>query len=83
MNVNVSETTEIRIKEIASQQGEDVANVAGLLLDEKIGELGLAASKKKGLADMTDMFYGGPGDTSERASEILRAELGLSSLGRD
>lgn len=83
MNVKVSETTEIRIKEIAAQRGADVASVAGVLLDEKIGELGVVAPRQKTLADMAGIFYGGPGDTAERASEILRAEMGLSSLGRD
>lgn len=83
MNVNISETTEVKIKEIASLRGEDVADVAGLLLDEKVGELGSAPPKRKKLSDMAGMFYGGPGDTAERHSEILRAEMGLSSLGRD
>ena len=83
MNVNVSETTESRIREIASHRGEDVADVAGLLLDEKVSELAPPSPKRKKLSDMAGMFYGGPGDTAERHSEILRAEMGLSSLGRD
>ena len=58
-------------------------DVAGLLLDEKVGELTVPAAKQKKLSDMAGMFYGGPGDTAERASELLRAEMGLSSLGRD
>ncbi|MEQ1605117.1 MAG: hypothetical protein ABL999_09625 [Pyrinomonadaceae bacterium] len=83
MNVNVSEVTEIRIREIARSRGEDVADVAGSLLAEKVSELTPSAKKQKKLCDMSGMFYGGPGDTAERASEILRAEMGLSSLGRD
>jgi len=83
MNVNISEVTEIRIRELALSRGEDVADVAGSLLDEKISELAPRTKKRKKLSDMAGMFYGGPGDTAERASEILRAEMGLSSLGRD
>lgn len=83
MNINISESTETRIKEIALSRGEDVADVAGSLLAEKVGELTSINKKRKKLADMAGMFYGGPGDTAERASEILRAGMGLSSLGRD
>lgn len=83
MNVNISEVTEIRIREIALSRGEDVADVAGSLLAEKVGEITPISKKRKKLSDMAGMFYGGPGDTAERASEILRAEMGRSSLGRD
>lgn len=40
-------------------------------------------SRKRNLSDLAGMFSGGPGDTAERAPEILRAEMGISSLGRD
>lgn len=84
MDVNVSEKTENRIRQLAEGIGRDPADLAGSLLDEAVRELATTETTgRKTLSDLTGMFYGGPGDTAERASEILRAEMGLSSLGRD
>jgi hypothetical protein len=84
MDVNVSEKTENRIRELADKTGQDAADFAGSLLDEAVQDRAVTSQKgRKSLSDLTGMFYGGPGDTSERASEILRAEMGLSSLGGD
>lgn len=84
MIINVSALTETRIRELAESSGQDAADLAGSLLDEAVQNRVRTSSKgRKSLSDLTGMFYGGPDDTSERASEILRAEMGLSSLGRD
>lgn len=83
MNVHVSEKTENHIRELAESRGQDAADLAGSLLDEAVHVMNSTASdKRKTLSDLKGMFYGGPGDTAERASEILRAELGLSSQGK-
>lgn len=84
MDVNVSKAVETRIREIAKRSGQDIADLAGSLLEDAVNRVPAKRSAKgKTLSDLTGMFYGGPGDTAERASEILRAEMGLSSLGRD
>lgn len=84
MDVNVSKTTEQRIREMAKRNGQNSADLAGALLDRAVERIPASEpTKRKTLADLTGIFYGGPGDTAERASEILRAELGESSLGRD
>lgn len=84
MDVNVSKAVESRIREIAKSSGQDIADLAGSLLEDAVNRVPTSRSvKRKTLSDLTGMFYGGPGDTAERASEILRAEMGLSSLGRD
>ena len=84
MDVNVSKTTEQRIREIAKSKGQQSADLAGALLEGAVEQLSLnEPPRRKTLADLTGIFYGGPGDTAERASEILRSELGESSLGRD
>lgn len=83
MNVHVSEKTENRIRELAESRGQDAADLAGSLLDEAVHEMvSTAPDKHKALSDLTGIFYGGPGDTAERASEILRAEMGLPSQGK-
>lgn len=84
MDVNISKAAEARIREIAVSSGQDIADLAGSLLEDAVNRIPTSGSgRKKTLSDLTGMFYGGPGDTAERASEILRAEMGLSSLGRD
>ncbi len=84
MDVNISKKTEKRILEIARQKGQESADVAGALLEGAVERIPAAGQgRRKTLADLTGIFYGGPGDTAERAPEILRAELGESSLGRD
>lgn len=83
MNVHVSEKTKNRIQELAESRGQDAADLAGSLLDEAMQEMiSTVSDKRKTLSDLKGMFYGGPGDTAERASEILRAEMGLSSQGK-
>lgn len=83
MEVVISENTKSKIRQIAEQKGRSVETVAGELLDEKITEIELEKPRRKTLADLKGMFHGGPGDTAARASEILCAEMGLNSLGRE
>jgi hypothetical protein len=84
MDVNISKKTEQRILEIAKQNGQEGADVAGALLEGAVERIPSSVhGRRKTLADLTGIFYGGPGDTAAKATEILRAELGESSLGRD
>lgn len=39
MNVNISEKTELKLKEIAKKNGKDIADVAGVLLEEIVEEI--------------------------------------------
>lgn len=77
MDINLSKTAETKIRRIAKSRGRDIADVAGELLEERVLEIELDKPPQKTLADMSGMFYGGPGDTAERSSEILRAEFGV------
>lgn len=38
MNVNISEKTELKLKEIAKKNGKNIADVAGVLLEEIVEE---------------------------------------------
>jgi len=80
MEVTVSKSTQSKIRLMAKQRGRSVEDMAGELLDEKITEIEVEKPKRKTLTDLKGMFHGGPGDTAARASEILRAEMGLNSL---
>lgn len=79
MNVNVSEGTEIRLRELALKNGQDVADVAGVILEKNFNSQTVIVKKKKKLADLAGMFYGGDGHTAENASEILRSEIDKQS----
>lgn len=83
MNVNLSEKTETRLREIALQRGEDAADIAGVMIEEGLERESSKSHGRKKLSDMAGMFYGGDENTAERASEIIRAELGENSLGRN
>lgn len=83
MNINLSEKTESKLREIARQQGKDAADVAGAMIEEGIAREPHRANGRRKLSEMAGMFYGGDEDTAENASEIMRAELGESSLGRN
>lgn len=90
MNVNVSEKTELKLKEIAAQNGQDAADYAGFLLEkvinEKIKENGNfeSAGNNEPASEEEDyenpfkpfigMFSSGKTDTSERMREILYSE---------
>lgn len=75
MNVNVSEKVEIKLKDLALQDGKAVEDFAGLLLEEKTEEIIQIQTPKKRLSDLAGIFYGGDGKTSENAAEILRSEI--------
>ena len=75
MDVNVSEKTESKIRQIANERGQDAADFAGLLLEEHILVLEPKPKGRIKLSDMAGMFYGGDGNTAENASEILRAGI--------
>ena len=82
MNVNLSEKIETRLREIALQRGEDVSDLAGAMIEKGLEHESYKGKGRRKLSDMAGMFYGGHEDTAERASEIMRAELGENSLGR-
>jgi hypothetical protein len=42
-----------------------------------------ARSNTNGLLALAGLFDGGPGDTAERAEEILQAEMGQSRISMD
>ena len=75
MDVNVSEKTEIRIREIAQDRGQDAADFVGSILEEQVWEIEARPSGRNKLSDFAGMFYGGDGNTAENASEILRAGI--------
>lgn len=75
MNINVSEKTELKIREIAKLRGQEVADVAGSLLDEKVRDIDVRPAGRRKLSDFAGVFYGGDGQTAENASEILRSEI--------
>ena len=75
MNANVSEMTETKIREIARHCGQDAADLAGTLLEEKVNGMPNPKRKLKKLSDLAAMFNGGNTDTGERADEIMRAEI--------
>ena len=79
MNVNVSEQTEIRLRELAAQSGQDVADLAGVILDKNSGGGAAIVKGKKKLSDLAEMFYGGDRNTAENASEILRTKINKRS----
>ena len=75
MDVNVTEGTETRLRELARQNGQDVADLAGVILEKTVGMEYVSQKKRKKLSDLAGMFYGGDGQTAENASEILRGEI--------
>ena len=75
MDVNVTEGTETRLRELARQNGQDVADLAGVILEKTVGMEYVSKKKRKKLSDLAGMFYGGDGQTAENASEILRNEI--------
>ena len=79
MNINISETVESRLKELASRSGQNVEDFAGVLLEEKIEETLQNQPRRKKLSELAGMFYGGDGNTAENAKEILRAEIDKTS----
>lgn len=83
MNVNLSEKAESKLREIARQRGKDAADIAGVFIEEGLARESHGANGRKKLSEMAGMFYGGDEDTAEMASEIMRADLGENSLGRN
>jgi len=79
MNVNVSENIESKLRDIARQRGQDVADVAGLMLEEKVKDTEIKSSGRKKLSDLAGIYFGGNGQTAENASEILRSEINKRS----
>lgn len=75
MDVNVSEQTETRIQRIAQDCGQDAADFAGAILEEKVRALESRPEGRMKLSDLAGMFYGGDGKTAENASEVLRAGI--------
>jgi len=75
MNVNVSENIESKLRDIARRQGQDVADVAGLMLEEKVKDTEIKSSGRKKLSDLAGIYFGGNGQTAENAAEILRSEI--------
>jgi hypothetical protein len=83
ITITVSERTESRLREIARRRGQDIAEVAGVIVEKNINSEDLSLPRGKKLSDMAGMFYGGDEHTAENASEILRAELGENSRGEE
>jgi hypothetical protein len=83
ITIKVSEQTEARLKEIARRRGQDVAEVAGVILEKNINSEDLSLRGGKKLSELAGMFYGGDEDTAENASAILRAEMGENSRGKE
>ena len=79
MNVNVSENIESKLRDIARQRGQDVADVAGLMLEEKVRDTETKSGSRKNLSDLAGIFFGGDGQTAENASNILRSEINKRS----
>ncbi|CAN5697810.1 hypothetical protein BH24ACI3_BH24ACI3_16890 [soil metagenome] len=90
ITIDISEKTEKKIRRRAEKMGQSVDEVVGALVegvwDEQFPED--EGNEPDGgrltMNDLTGLFSSKtPVDTSQRASEILRAELGRSSLGQD
>ncbi len=79
MNVNISEKVENRLKDLASRSGQNVEDLAGVLLEEKIEETFQDQPKKRKLSEFAGMFYGGDGNTAENAKKILMSEIDKTS----
>ncbi len=75
MNVNVPETIENKLKDLAMRNGRAVEDFAADLLEEKLREKIQNQPRKKKLSELAGIFYGGDGKTSENATEILRSEI--------
>jgi predicted transcriptional regulator len=83
ITVKVSEQTEARLKEIARRRGQDVAEVAGVIIEKNINSEDLSLRGGKKFSELAGMFYGGDENISENASAILRAEMGENSIGKE
>ena len=80
MDVNISESTERKLRELAGKLGVNVADLGGELIEKTSARESSVLGRKK-FSAMSGMFYGGDENTAERAPEILRAELGENSRG--
>jgi len=80
MDVNISESTERKLRELAGKRGVNVADLGGELIEKTLARESSVLGRKK-FSAMSGMFYGGDENTAERAPEILRAELGENSRG--
>ena len=90
ITIEISESTERKIRDRAEKIGQTVDKVVGDLVEEVWddhfpGEVASETSDKKlTINDLTGIFSSkSPVDTSTRASEIMRTELGLSSIGQE
>ncbi len=90
ITIEISAKTEKKIRRRAEKMGQSVDEVVGALVegvwDEHFpeDESSETGGSRLTMNDLTALFSSKtPVDTSQRASEILRAELGRSSLGQD
>lgn len=96
LEVKISEQTEQILRDLAAQNGQDVSEFAGKILEKEVGstskngnqvedgkkvdENRLVAGERRYLK-MKGMFSSGKTDTARRAKEILRAEIGRNGFG--
>lgn len=71
MNVNISKKTESKLVELARERGQEVADIAGAILEEKMRDTEFKPRGRKKLSDFSGIFYGGDGRTAENASENI------------
>ena len=90
ITIEISESTERKIRDRAEKIGQPVDKIVGDLVEEvwddhfPDGVGNEARDQKLTIDDLTGMFSSRTQvDTSRHVSEILRGELGLSSLGRE
>lgn len=68
--------------ELSSLTTEERLQLARWLVDSVLRETSTEpADPSRSLPAMAGRFSGGPGDTAERAEEILEAELGRNGFG--
>ncbi len=69
--------------ELTALTTEERLQLARWLVDSVLRETGKPVNKIRPLVSLAGQFSGGPGDTAERAEEILEAEIGRNGFGEN
>ena len=67
--------------ELSSLTTAERLQLARWLVDSVLRETNRPADSARSLLALAGRFSGGPGDTAERAEEILEAEIGSNGFG--
>lgn len=67
--------------ELSSLTAAERLQLARRLIDSVLYETDKPADPARSLLALAGRFSGGPGDTAERAEEILEAEIGRNGFG--